>query len=83
MGNAYNSLGQYQRAIEFLQQSLEIKQDIGDLAFSEIRKAAREGEGLVLSSLGYLYEQQEQPELANDETVTNARGRELIYLNKN
>ncbi|NJM46380.1 MAG: tetratricopeptide repeat protein, partial [Alkalinema sp. RU_4_3] len=30
MGNVYNSLGQYQRAIDFHQQSLEIAREIGD-----------------------------------------------------
>jgi tetratricopeptide (TPR) repeat protein len=31
LGNAYRSLGQYQRAIEFHQQSLSIKREIGDI----------------------------------------------------
>jgi tetratricopeptide (TPR) repeat protein len=31
LGNAYNSLGEYQRAIEFHQQSLEISREIGDI----------------------------------------------------
>ncbi|MEA5565857.1 NB-ARC domain-containing protein, partial [Anabaena sp. UHCC 0399] len=30
LGNAYDSLGEYQRAIEFFQQSLEISREIGD-----------------------------------------------------
>jgi tetratricopeptide (TPR) repeat protein len=30
LGNAYNSLGEYQKAIDFYQQSLEIKREIGD-----------------------------------------------------
>ncbi len=30
LGNAYQSLGQYQRAIDFHQQSIEIKREIGD-----------------------------------------------------
>ncbi len=45
LGNAYNSLGQYQRAIEFFQQSLEIFRDIGD----------RNGEGSSLNNLGNAY----------------------------
>ncbi|MDZ8225908.1 tetratricopeptide repeat protein [Nostoc sp. ChiVER01] len=45
LGNAYNSLGQYQRAIEFLQESLEIKREIGD----------RDGEGVSLGNLGNAY----------------------------
>ncbi|MEI1376940.1 tetratricopeptide repeat protein, partial [Nostoc sp.] len=45
LGNTYNSLGQYQRAIEFLQQSLEIKREIGD----------RDGEGVSLGNLGNAY----------------------------
>ncbi|MEH2453846.1 tetratricopeptide repeat protein, partial [Nostoc sp.] len=31
LGNAYKSLGEYQRAIELLQQSLEISREIGDI----------------------------------------------------
>ncbi|WP_334951909.1 tetratricopeptide repeat protein [Nostoc sp.] len=45
LGNAYNSLGQYQRAIEFHQQSLEISREIGD----------RNGEGNSLNNLGSAY----------------------------
>ena len=30
LGNAYNSLGEYRRAIDYHQQSLEIKREIGD-----------------------------------------------------
>ncbi|MEH1842758.1 MAG: tetratricopeptide repeat protein [Nostoc sp.] len=45
LGNAYNSLGQYQWAIEFLQQSLEIFREIGD----------RNGEANSLISLGNAY----------------------------
>ncbi|WP_414530450.1 tetratricopeptide repeat protein, partial [Nodularia chucula] len=45
LGNAYNDLGQYQRAIEFHQQSLEISREIGD----------RSGEGISLGSLGNAY----------------------------
>ncbi|MEH1894990.1 MAG: tetratricopeptide repeat protein, partial [Nostoc sp.] len=47
LGNAYNLLGQYQRAIEFYQQSLEISREIGD----------RNGEGHSLSNLGNAYYQ--------------------------
>ncbi|MHC5729836.1 MAG: tetratricopeptide repeat protein, partial [Nostoc sp.] len=45
LGNAYYSLGQYQRAIEFYQQSLEISREIGD----------RNGEGNSLIGLGNAY----------------------------
>ncbi|QFS48567.1 tetratricopeptide repeat protein [Nostoc sphaeroides] len=45
LGNAYNSLGQYQQAIEFYQQSLEISREIGD----------RNGEGSSLGNLGIAY----------------------------
>uniref|UniRef100_UPI0039C67083 tetratricopeptide repeat protein n=1 Tax=unclassified Anabaena TaxID=2619674 RepID=UPI0039C67083 len=45
LGNAYNYLGQYPRAIEFFQQSLDIKRDIGD----------RNGEGISLNNLGSAY----------------------------
>ena len=42
LGNAYYSLGQYQQAINFYQQSLEIKREIGD----------RRGEANSLNNLG-------------------------------
>ncbi|MCL6753132.1 tetratricopeptide repeat protein, partial [Nostoc sp. CCCryo 231-06] len=45
LGNAYNSLGQYQRAIDFHQQSLEISREIGD----------RNSEGKSLANLGNAY----------------------------
>ncbi|KOR34199.1 hypothetical protein AM228_25575, partial [Planktothricoides sp. SR001] len=46
LGNAYNSLGQYQKAAEeFYQQSLTIKREIGD----------RNGEGNALIGLGLAY----------------------------
>ncbi len=45
LGNAYNSLGQYQRAIEFHQQSLEIFREIG----------AHNGEANSLIGLGNAY----------------------------
>jgi tetratricopeptide (TPR) repeat protein len=45
LGNAYNSLGEYQQAIDYHQQSLEIFRDIGD----------RNGEGLSLMNLGLAY----------------------------
>ncbi|BAY16432.1 hypothetical protein NIES21_22600 [Anabaenopsis circularis NIES-21] len=45
LGNAYNSLGEYQRAIEFHQQCLEISREIGD----------RNGVGSSLNNLGNAY----------------------------
>jgi len=45
LGNAYNSLEQYQEAIRFCQQSLEIAREIGD----------RRGEGNSLGNLGNAY----------------------------
>ncbi|MEH2408655.1 MAG: tetratricopeptide repeat protein [Nostoc sp.] len=45
LGNAYNSLGQYQRAIEFHQQSLQISREIGD----------RNSEGRSFNNLGNAY----------------------------
>ncbi|WP_300006378.1 tetratricopeptide repeat protein [Anabaena sp. AL09] len=45
LGNAYGSLGQYERAIAFYQQSLQIKREIGD----------RDGEALCLQNLGVAY----------------------------
>ena len=45
MGLAYQSLGEYQRAIEFLQQTLDIAREIGD----------RKGEALSLDYLGLAY----------------------------
>ena len=45
LGNAYNSLGQYDRAIDFYQQKLTIAREIGD----------RRGEGISLGNLGTEY----------------------------
>ncbi|MBD0265809.1 MAG: tetratricopeptide repeat protein, partial [Tolypothrix sp. Co-bin9] len=45
LGNAYYSLGQYQQAIKFHQQSLDIAREIG----------ARDGEGVSLMNLGNAY----------------------------
>jgi CHAT domain-containing protein/Tfp pilus assembly protein PilF len=45
LGNAYNSLGQYPKAIEFYQQSLVIEKEISD----------RRGEGSLLGNLGVAY----------------------------
>ena len=45
LGNAYYSLGQYQTAIEYYQQSLDIAREIGD----------RFGEGASLGNLGVAY----------------------------
>jgi tetratricopeptide (TPR) repeat protein len=47
LGNAYQSLGQYQQAIQFHQQSLDIEREIGD----------RRGEASSLQSLAYAYHQ--------------------------
>ncbi|MBD0303743.1 MAG: tetratricopeptide repeat protein, partial [Tolypothrix sp. T3-bin4] len=46
LGNAYYSLGQYQQAIKFHQQSLDIAREIG----------ARDGEGVSLMNLGNAYQ---------------------------
>jgi tetratricopeptide (TPR) repeat protein len=46
LGNAYNSLGQYQRAIDLFEQSLEIKREIGD----------RHGEARSLWNLSRTYQ---------------------------
>jgi Tetratricopeptide repeat len=46
LANACRSLGQYQRAIEFHQQSLAIKQEIGD----------RNGEALSCNNLSLIYQ---------------------------
>jgi len=45
LGNAYKSLGQYERAIAFYQQSLDIFKDIGDI----------QGESISLNGLGNAY----------------------------
>ncbi|MCV3214975.1 tetratricopeptide repeat protein, partial [Plectonema radiosum NIES-515] len=50
LGNAYISLGQYQQAIEFHQQSLDIAREIGD----------RNSEGKSLANLGLVYLNQGQ-----------------------
>jgi CHAT domain-containing protein len=54
LGNAYYSLGEYQKAIDFHQQWLAIAREIGD----------RAGEGLALSNIGYLLNTLGQTELA-------------------
>ncbi|MFM6658109.1 MAG: tetratricopeptide repeat protein, partial [Microcystis panniformis] len=46
LGNAYNSLGEYQKAIEFHQQSLAITREIGD----------RKGEANSYNNLGNVYD---------------------------
>jgi tetratricopeptide (TPR) repeat protein len=46
LGNAYGSLGQYERAIAFYQQSLDISREIGDVL----------GESLSLNNLGDAYD---------------------------
>ncbi len=56
LGNAYDSLGQYQRAIDFYQQSLEISREIGD----------RGGEAASLSHLGTAYKSLGQYQRAID-----------------
>ena len=45
MGNVYDSLGEYQKAIEFYQQSLEIFQEMGYII----------GEPKTLFNLGFTY----------------------------
>ncbi|MFM6078454.1 MAG: tetratricopeptide repeat protein, partial [Dolichospermum sp.] len=56
LGNAYNSLGQYQTAIDFHQQSLKIKREIGDV----------QGEGNSLIGLGNAYNSLGQYQTAID-----------------
>ncbi len=64
LGNAYNSLGQYQRAIEFHQQSLEISREIGDSPEERLRQ--RNGEGVSLIGLGNAYDSLGQYQRAID-----------------
>ena len=45
LGNVYRSWGQYAKAVEYYEKSLEIKRKIGDV----------KGEGLTLSNLGEVY----------------------------
>jgi tetratricopeptide (TPR) repeat protein len=54
LGNVYDSLGQYQTAIEHQQQSLAIAKEIGD----------RRGEGTCLGNLGLTYRSLEQYQTA-------------------
>ncbi|MDB9309792.1 tetratricopeptide repeat protein, partial [Aphanizomenon sp. CS-733/32] len=54
LGNAYYSLGQYQTAIAFYQQSLDIKKEIGDI----------QGESISLNNLGNAYDSLGQYERA-------------------
>ncbi|MFM6024215.1 MAG: tetratricopeptide repeat protein, partial [Dolichospermum sp.] len=56
LGNAYNSLGQYQTAIDFHQQSLKIKREIGDVG----------GESYSLNGLGNVYDSLGQYQTAID-----------------
>ncbi|MEH2163811.1 MAG: tetratricopeptide repeat protein [Nostoc sp.] len=81
LGTAYYSLGQYQRAIEFSQQSLEIKRDIGD----------RYGEGTSLGNLGNGYRSlgqyqraieffQQSLEISREIGDRNGEGNSLINL---
>ncbi|WZI66307.1 MAG: tetratricopeptide repeat protein [Gloeotrichia echinulata IR180] len=53
LGNAYLYLGQYQRAIEFHQQSLDISREIGDSPEERLRQ--RNSEGLSIMNLGNAY----------------------------
>ena len=46
MGIAYYNLGEYRKAIEYHEQSLEISREIGD----------RQGEGISLGNLGIAYD---------------------------
>jgi tetratricopeptide (TPR) repeat protein len=54
LGNAYKSMGKYERAIKFLQQSLDIAIEIGD----------QTGKGISLKSLGLTYHELSQYERA-------------------
>ncbi|MGL5083700.1 MAG: tetratricopeptide repeat protein [Microcoleaceae cyanobacterium] len=54
LGSAYRSLGQYQKAIEFHQQSLAIRREIGEAFGTSI--ALRQGEANSLGGLGNAYQ---------------------------
>ena len=56
MGNAYHSLGQYQKAIDFYEQSLEIEREIGN----------PQGEAISLGNLGNAYDSLGQYQKAID-----------------
>ena len=56
LGKAYNSLGQYQKAIEYQQQALVIKREVNDQA----------GEGYTLNDLGNTYQLLKQYDEALD-----------------
>ncbi len=61
LGNAYYSLGQYQQAIEFHQQRLEIANEIGDspeerLVCDTLRERQRNGKVSSLGGLGNVYQ---------------------------
>ena len=56
MGNIYKNLAQYQKAIDYHQQSLAIKKQIGD----------RKGEGTLLNNLGSVYDNLGQYQKAID-----------------
>lgn len=46
LGSVYESLGEYQKALEFYEQSLAISREL----------SAREGEGITLGQMGILYD---------------------------
>ncbi|MEH2393585.1 MAG: tetratricopeptide repeat protein, partial [Nostoc sp.] len=81
LGNAYYFLGQYQRAIKYYQQSLDIRREIGD----------RNGEGNSLIGLGNAYNSlgqyqraiellQESLEITRDIGDRNGEGLSLMNL---
>jgi tetratricopeptide (TPR) repeat protein len=89
LGNAYYSLGQYQQAIQYHQQSLAITTEIGDLAEGEIRKAARNGEASSYGNLGNAYNslgqyqqaiQYHQQSLAITTEIGDRKGEASSYL---
>ena len=45
IGRVYHGLGQYQKALEYFEKSLAIRQKLGDV----------EGEGVTLNNIGMIY----------------------------
>ncbi|MFM6512523.1 MAG: tetratricopeptide repeat protein [Microcystis panniformis] len=80
LGNAYYSLGEYQKAIEFYQQSLAIKREIGDRGGEA---ASYNNLGIVYKSLGEYQKAIEfhQPSLAITREIGDRRGEANSYNN--
>ncbi|QSJ19456.1 tetratricopeptide repeat protein [Nostoc sp. UHCC 0702] len=83
LGHAYNSLGQYQQAIEFQQQSLEIAKEISN--GDRFEEAISLGNlGLIYNSLGQYHQaiefHQKSLEIARQTGLRNVEANSLAHL---